>query len=245
MKKILLIIQKIFQKVGISIRPYTPSTNSELRLSKTIEYLNIDYIIDVGANEGQFAEKMIDNGYNGKIISFEPIKQCHDKLLRKSKNNDNWIIGDRVAVGSTNGDIEINVSSNLVSSSILDIKQNHLSAEPESKFIAKEKIEVKKLDDILSFDEIKTKNILIKIDVQGYEMEVLKGANAILECSKMICIELSLVTVYENSMPYDKVISYLNDKEYFLFGLQSGFVDNYTGQVYQVDGIFVKKDSVK
>ena len=242
MKKIFLIIQSLFQKIGVSIRPYNASTNSELRLTKTIDYLKIDYIIDVGANEGQFAEKMFGNGYRGTMISFEPIQSCHQKLVQKSMKKSNWKIAERMALGSKNENIEINISSNLVSSSILDMKKNHLDAEPESKYITKEKIQVKMLDDVLLLDEIKNKNILIKIDVQGYEMEVLKGASVILKHCKMICIELSLVTVYENSLPYDKVISFLNESGFYLFGLQSGFVDNITGQVLQVDGIFVRKD---
>ncbi|MFM2394278.1 MAG: hypothetical protein RLZZ546_2260 [Bacteroidota bacterium] len=235
------IFQKITNRAGISIRPYKASTHPDKRLSQTLKHFKIDAILDIGANTGQFAVKLLDNGFKGLIFSFEPLSSCHDVLISKSKKYNNWKIYEKGALGSENTETFINVSENSVSSSLLDIKETHLQGEPSSRYISKEKIVVRRLDDIFDKLSIHNKNIFLKIDVQGFEMEVLKGAETTINQATLVSVELSLVPVYENGdMLYKDVINYFEERGFYLYGFQTAFVDNQTGQVLQADGIFAK-----
>jgi FkbM family methyltransferase len=237
------IFQKLTHKVGVSIRPYTAATHPDKRLANSLKYFDIDLILDIGANVGQFAQSVLDNGYSGKIISFEPIKNCHEKLTQKAKSVKNWVIYDQGAIGSKEEWVEINISKNSVSSSILGIKKAHIEGEPDSKYIAKEKVKVRRLDDVIRAEDF-FKKIFIKIDVQGFEMEVLKGGQNVLNQASLVSIELSLVPMYENNgIIYTDVIKYMEDHGFYLFGVQTGFVNKETGQVLQADGLFAKKDN--
>ena len=75
----------------------------------------------------------------------------------------------------------INVSENSVSSSILEISNEHIKNAPESKFINKQSIDQRKLEDILDEISINNQNLFLKIDTQGYEFQVLQGCQKILE----------------------------------------------------------------
>jgi hypothetical protein len=79
---------------------------------------------------------------------------------------------------------------------------------------------------------------MLKIDTQGYEMEVLKGAEEILHMVKVLQIKMSLVPLYENSITYLSIIDYLKKLDFQLFALENGFTNQTTGQLLQTDGIF-------
>ena len=236
------IFQNITHSLGVSIRPYKASTHADKRLTKTLQHFKIDLVLDVGANTGQFAQKLIDGGFKGKVISFEPLSSCHKILQHKAHSYNNWEIYERTAIGSENTESEINISENSVSSSLLKIKESHLQGEPTSRYVGKEKIKISRLDDVAKTMNLEGKNIFLKIDVQGFEMEVLKGATELLAKTKLVSVELSLVPVYENgNVLFQDVIKYFEERGFYLFGFQTAFVDNHTGQVLQADGIFARR----
>ena len=108
-------------------------------LLKLLKYYNINKIFDVGANTGQYAETLFNNGYTGKIVSFEPFSKAYNTLLLKKNKNKQWIIAERCAIGEEDKEIFINISKNLVSSSILPILDGHLKYAPESQYFDTEK----------------------------------------------------------------------------------------------------------
>ncbi len=233
------LFQKITHKLGVSIRPYKPSTHHDLRLIRTMEHFKINLVLDVGANIGQYGLKLFSEGYQGELISFEPILKCHKILVKKASKYRNWKVKEPCAIGEGNYISEINISKNEVSSSLLRINESHIKGAPDSVYVQKEEIQVKTLD---SFDLDKNKNILLKIDVQGFELNVLKGAEELLTNVKLLSIELSLSEVYDNAPDWKTILKYLEERDYYLFGLNTAFVNNQTGQVLQIDGIFAKKN---
>ena len=82
---------------------------------------------------------------------------------------------------------------------------------------------------------------MLKIDVQGFEKNVLDGAKETLPYVSVIQVEMSLVPLYENQMLFFEMIHYLDDKGFTLFSLENGFSNPRTGRLLQTDGIFVKK----
>ncbi len=232
--------QKYTHRLGLIVRPYKPSTHPDARLIAALKHFNIDLVLDVGANVGQYACMLMDHGFQEKIISFEPLTECHNSLMAISKTKSNWDIYERCAIGSEVGEIEINISENLVSSSVLNILDTHVQGEPSSKYIGKEKVNVMPLDAVDL--PIESNSILLKIDVQGFEMAVLNGASKVLRNSKLVSVEMSFVPVYENNnVSWKEVVEFMENNGFYLYGIQPAFTDNNTGQVYQIDGIFARK----
>ena len=100
---IIKIVKKIFNKVGINVSRYK-------KYPEPLLHHKIELLFDVGANTGQYARSAREDGYKSKIISFEPLPDAYEKLLKNSKNDPLWIIHKRCALGSSIGEAEINIS---------------------------------------------------------------------------------------------------------------------------------------
>jgi len=209
-------------------------------LVKLLKYHNINKIFDVGANTGQYAETLFNNGYNGKIVSFEPLTEAHNTLLRKKNKYKQWKIAERCAIGEEDKEIFINVSKNLVSSSILPMLDSHLKHAPDSQYLNKETVQMFKLDTIypkyIENDDI----LFLKLDVQGYEKFVLMGSEKLLSSLKGIQLECSLVPLYEGEMLFIDTIKNIESKGFTLCEIIPGISDISSGRLLQVDCIFFK-----
>lgn len=234
MKKILRATSRFF---GYDITRYQKQAISPL-IS-----LNIDLLIDIGANTGQSAIQARHDGYTKKIISFEPLLEAHESLCINSEKDSSWSVFRRCAVGSKASISYINVAGNSGSSSMLDMLPRHINAAPESQYSSIQEIEVITLDSI--FDEVSTgyKNIFLKIDTQGYEHEVLAGSVNSLNRIKAVQLELSTTPLYSSQYLYDYFFDFFVKKNnYSLWALTPGFSDPQTGELLQFDALFVRPD---
>lgn len=235
------ITKKLFQNFGILIRKYNPATSEELRRIKLFEHYNIDLVFDIGANKGQYALGIMDAGYKNKIVSFEPLTAAHSAITAASKKYTNWTVAPRCAIGSQKQEIEINISANSVSSTLLNMLDTHLEGAPESKIIGKEKVQVFPLDEIAANYTSGSKNIFLKIDVQGFEQEVLKGAQNMLDKAKGVEMEISLVPLYENqNWLLAEIVDYMTKKGFTMTSIVPAFTDHKSGKVLQCNGIFFR-----
>ena len=237
-------IKQAFRSLGLELQlhKFSPDISEVARLKRLLEYHNIDLVFDVGANIGQYARHLREIGYGGKIVSFEPLSQCHAKLQSLSQSDPLWEIAPQGALGDRNGEIDINVSANTLSSSVLGMLDNHVEAAPESAYINQEKVTLRTLDSLASnylTEEIQ--GTLLKLDVQGFEMQVLAGAMASLPQIKAIQLELSLVALYEGQILFRETLDKLESMGYELYQISPDFTDVKTGRMLQVDGIFIKK----
>lgn len=238
MKKI---IQDALRKIGIQIKRY-PDLDLKRRY-QLMSKLNIEIILDVGANTGQYSSTLRELGYNNRIISFEPLKNAFNQLQNNSIKDNYWSVHN-YALGNENCISAINVANNSYSSSILEMLPSHFESAPESKYIDKQKIEIKRLDTVFNSFGIDSNKIMLKIDTQGFEKKVLDGASKVLDKISLIQLEMSIIPLYENEMLFTEMISYLDKKGFQLVSLENGFFDNSTGQLFQVDGIFINKLSL-
>lgn len=236
------ITKKIFQNFGILIRKYNAATSEDLRRIKLLQHYNIDLVFDIGANKGQYATGIIDAGYTNQIVSFEPLTSAYGIIENESKKYKNWTVAPRCAIGSKNEEIEINISANSVSSTLLNMLDSHYEGAPDSKIIGKEKVQVYPLDELGATYSQSAKNIFLKIDVQGFEQEVLKGAQTMIDKAKGIEMEISLIPLYEKQdwlLP--QILEYMDKKGFQLTSIVPAFTDNITGLVLQCNGIFFRK----
>lgn len=235
------IIRKIINPLKLDLKKY-PSLELRRR-KKLLEYHQVSKILDVGANSGQYALETRKLGYKGKIISFEPVKSVYNELKKKVEKSSLWECYN-YGLGDNDVDLEINISQNTFSSSVLNIMPQHIDSAPESKVVNKEKICVKKLDSIFNSIVNEGENVLLKIDVQGFEKKVLDGAKESLKKIKGIQIEMSIEELYSGEMLYKDMISLLDSYGFNLHSLENGFYNQKTGKLLQVDGVFFR-ESIK
>ena len=115
---------------------------------KIIKNLEIDCLLDVGANIGQYASLVRSLGYEGQIFSFEPLSSAHKILKEKSIHDNFWTVYDRCGIGDQNKLETINISGNSYSSSFLAMLENHKKAAPDSEYLGQEEVNIYTLDDI-------------------------------------------------------------------------------------------------
>lgn len=228
-------IRKILWKLGYDIHRKSCTAPRKKQL---LELYGIQLILDVGANSGQFGLKMRnDLGFSGRIISFEPLSKSFKELKSVSKNDPKWEV-IHCAIGDSNTTGKINITKNLVSSSLLKMLPKHIQAEPKSYTIGQETVEVKTLDslmdDIRCFDD----QVFLKIDTQGYESRVLRGAEKSLQRIHTLQIEMSFVQLYEGEMVFEEMHRFLIANGYCLVSIDEGFSDQKTGQLLQIDGLY-------
>jgi FkbM family methyltransferase len=240
MKKL---IRKLLNQFGIDVHRFQPSTSFEAQIVAAMKKVKINVLFDIGANTGQFSLEMRDKGYSGNIVSFEPLVNARKKLIENSFKDKNWIVHEQAALGDYNGFIDINISKNSVSSSVLPMLDSHSEAENDSIYIGKEKTPIITLDSVANNYLDKSSNCFIKIDTQGYEWPVLNGAINTLKKSQGILCELSLVPLYEGQHLWKDIILLLEKKGFLLWSISRGFTDQRDGRTLQVDAVFLKKIS--
>ena len=167
--------------------------------------MNIKGIIHIGAHYGEEISEYIDNGIQD-IILFEPLVENFDILSKKVKTLNANIEGYQVALGSKKGDATMYVSDNEKQSSSVLKPKVHLTHHPHVKFPSTEEVEVHLLDDYNSKDYN-----FINMDVQGYELEVLKGGTKTLEHVDYVYCEVNRDEVYENNAYVEELDEFLSE----------------------------------
>lgn len=205
-----------------------------------MDYCQVDTVLDVGANTGQYGKSLREAGYKGNMISFEPLNSAFAALKKNADNDSNWAVNN-FALGNEDGKTVINIAGNSYSSSILNMLPLHADSAPESKYVGQQEIEIKKLDTIFSSIAKAGSGIMLKIDTQGYEKNVIDGAASSLSNIRMIQLEMALAPLYANELLFLDMIHYLDNRGFQLFSLETGFSSPETGQLLQADGIFVQK----
>lgn len=234
-------LRKTARKFGIEVHRYNIAHSLDARLLALIQHHSVETVVDVGANDGGYGDFLRQGGYTGRILSFEPLKAAHTALLARAEADQAWAIAERCALGDAPGTLDIHVAGNSTSSSLLPMLQSHVDAAPHSASVATEPVPVYRLDDFDHSYLRSGKKILLKIDTQGYELPVLRGAtNTLVNCIG-VQIEMSIVPLYAGQALYRELIDFLDVAGFDLWGLLPGFVDPASGRLLQMDGIFFKR----
>ncbi len=236
------LLNKWLRQLGFELINYSPKSSDFARMQRIFSYHKIDLVLDIGANIGQYAQKIREAGYSGRIVSFEPLSTAYSKLQKISHKDSLWEIAPRMALGSAEGEIKINIAANSYSSSVLDILDSHLKAAPTSVYISSEQVKVNRLDCVIpNYIKNETNSIFMKIDVQGFEKQVLEGATGILSQVNGVQLELSLTPLYKDQLLFKDMLMLMEELGYELYAVVPGFTNLETGRLLQMDGIFFKK----
>lgn len=244
MKNIFKIFKKIARNFGVELRRFTLSTSETARMQHLFTNKDLDCVLDVGANIGQYAKTIRELGYTGKIVSFEPLSSAYSSLKSASSSDPLWHIAPRAAIGDKDGEIEIQIAGNSQGSSILNILDAHIEVTPDFAYIDSELVQLRRLDSIAndyfnSFEE--ANSIYLKIDVQGFELQVLEGASQLLPKITIVQLEMTLTSLYENQPLWNQILERMEQLGYELYTVLPLFFDMNTGRLLQMDGIFTKK----
>lgn len=228
-----LILRRALQRADIEIGrgPFAS------RLVNTLRSRGIDTVLDIGANVGQYAVLTRSAGFEGRIISCEPLAGAYGEISGRARKDRNWITLN-TAVGAEPGTTTINVSENSFSSSIREMTDAHLSAAPGSGYVATETVPVTTVKAIASEHGVDPARTLLKIDTQGFEDEVLRGAGDLVGRFAAIQLELSFVELYEGQLLYEDLVAQMATAGYRIQQIDPGF-SNPDGRLLQVDGVFV------
>ena len=234
-------IRKFFKLFDYEIHRISVFTNPSFQLVKGLAHHNIDVVFDIGANAGQFAEQLRDNGFVDRIVSFEPLPDAHFLLTQHATTDSLWHVHARCALGNIDGQSIINVAGNSVSSSLLPMLHAHSSVAEDSAYIGTIDTPIARLDTVAEQYLSGVERYFIKIDTQGFEWQVLDGASATLKNATGVLCELSLVPLYEGQRLWLEIVERLRLEGFTLWSLQQVFCDKRSGRSLQVDAIFFKE----
>lgn len=230
----------LLRRFGLKLKRYTCQSDAMLSLMTAMKSLGVQAVVDVGANTGQFGAELRDVGFRGPIVSFEPLSDAHAALLERARRDQGWIVAPRAAAGDASGEVTINVSENSQSSSLLPMLPAHEAAAPDSIFVRTETTPLIRLDDSRDLQTLEERRLLLKIDTQGSELAVLRGAEALLERVVLLTVELSFQPLYGGAPEWRSLIEALESRGFEFWSLHPMFTDEQTGRTLQADAVFAR-----
>jgi FkbM family methyltransferase len=226
------VVRNVFVKVGYgALRaglrlpevPWVRRFSEEGHLIDLLKGLKINYVLDVGANKGWFAKHLRMMGYKGHILCFEPIPADCASILQAAGADPRWRVFN-YALGEQNTTKQFHIISvrggDTASSSFLEPN----FGETEHLKIKSESIAVRRIDDVLDElikpDGMAAARIFLKMDTQGYDMEVLRGCVRWLGKVCMLQSEISITPIYNGMPHYTKALDHYESLGFTLIDLK-------------------------
>jgi len=233
-----IIINKIFTKFfGYHLAKSNIDKVEKLFSSKWMKSFNFSTVIDIGANSGQFSQSIRKAMPYIPIIAFEPIDAEYNKLMSKFRKDNNFQAYN-IALGNKTGVIDFEINEFSPTSSFLEYTDNQRSYFPITGKTKKSKVKIKKIDDVLKF---KNNDVLLKIDVQGFEKEVILGGLELLKHVSVIYIECSFKEFYKDQPLFEDIHNILSQNSFYFRGIGDKLEGNSDEEILQVDAIFIKE----
>ena len=181
-------------------------------------------------------------GYEGRLVSVEPLATAFGELARRAGRDPLWI-AVHAAAGARQGIAEINLAANSVSSSLLAMLPRHLAAAPDSEYVGQESISLRTVDDIAAELVGPAGQLFLKVDAQGYELEVLRGAALLLERCTLVQLEtLTSSRCTPERRPTSSSSSTCKGWDTRWWGWRPASLRASTGRVLQFDGVFSRAE---
>jgi FkbM family methyltransferase len=201
----------------------------------------VDVLLDVGANVGSYARIARKDGYRGRIVSFEPGDEAFSALEQASARDPLWECR-KLALGNDDGDAKLNISRNTVSSSLLPIAPATVAAAPEAAYVGVEVVMLARLDTLANELLEGNERLFLKLDVQGLELEVVRGSSTTLSRVSAIEAEMSVQPVYEGQPLLTAVVAHLDRAGFDLVAMEPAFRDCRSGKLLQLDSFFIRRN---
>jgi len=203
--------------------------------------MNIRTILDIGANTGQFATLIHEVLPEAMIYSFEPLEDCYNELEKRMRKVNNFEAFN-VALTDINGELEFHRNEHSPSSSALSMTDLHKHNYP---YAAKDnliKVQSIRLDDVAKDLKIKD-DLLIKIDVQGFEDKVIAGGENTIRQAAIMIIETSFQVLYAGQPLFEDIYDLLKQDFRYMGSWGKSRISQVDSSPLFEDSIFVNKSS--
>lgn len=195
-------------------------------------------VIDVGANVGQFAIAAAKLFPEAHIHSFEPQPECVERLARNTRALSNITVYP-LALGESEGEAMFQLNTHSHSGSFLHLADAHRAAFPEAQELQRISVRISTLDKVLADVDLSSP-VMLKLDVQGYEPCVLKGAIQILKRVDYVILEASLKPMYEGESLFEEIISIMRGYGFTFLRPIGWLSDPESGEILQLDALFAR-----
>ncbi|MDH4240186.1 MAG: FkbM family methyltransferase [Phycisphaerae bacterium] len=226
-------IKKFFLLCGLDIRRARPD-----RTYEWLREMNIRTVLDIGANKGQFVWQISKLLPDARYYSFEPLKDCYEQLLKRMRHFSNFRAFP-FALGDKSGKTQIHHNDFSPSSSLLSMEELHKEAFPYTKNVRIEEIEIRRLDEIIQELDIED-NLLIKIDVQGFEDKVILGGEKLISRASILIIETSFQPLYKGQALFGTIYDALSQLGFRYIGAEAPIRNPKDGSILSCDSIFCR-----
>jgi FkbM family methyltransferase len=184
-----------------------------LHLRELLKRLEIDCVLDVGANVGQYRDFLRDKVlYDGQIVSFEPVSRHVELLRQRARADGDWHI-EGYALGAREGALPINVMASDQFSSFLQPDNSRIrDYDGLNRPTHVETVAVRTLDVVMPMlrERLNFHRPYLKLDTQGFDMEVLQGGSAMLPGIRALQTEASVIGIYKGMPGYMDAIRHLD-----------------------------------
>ena len=206
-----------------------------------ISKLPIKTILDIGANKGQFVKNIVKIFPNANIYAFEPVPIACGKLKKWADKQNGKVKVYQLALGDEDRKLEMNLHKMFsAASSFLPTTELSKSKYPMTQKQEKILVSQKKLDDLLRENEQDLiSDILIKLDVQGYEDKVIKGGYQTFKRASACIVEISLDKLYQGQANFKAIFSLLSNLGYEYRG-NIDQVSDRDGHIIFFNAVFIK-----
>ncbi len=243
----LIELSEYWEKSLREITAQNPNNESFRKYCKLamLNYLNIDTVFDVGANIGQYAQRLFSMGYSGVIHSFEPQEKCVSFANRLKENfringlNHNWHIHQQ-ALGDKDEVKTFHISEADVCSSF----NPSFNTAVTSKNIATADLQITTLDNYIEKNKMGLGSAHLKVDAEGFDKEVLLGSKQTLQNVKSVEVESKFLPFSPDEWISSDLLSYLKDFQLYPVNITMDVIDLAMGSLIGGDWFFVKKNTI-
>jgi len=218
----------------------------ESNLSQVLERLNINCVLDIGANRGQYGLMLRSLGYSGYIVSFEPVRESFQGLRAIARRDPKWT-AHQWALGAQATHAPIHVTRGADFSSVLTPTQYSIERFGASAPVEHvEQVEVRRLDAILRdvIAHVDCPRLFLKTDTQGYDLAVFAGAAGVIDRVLGLQSEIAAVPLYEGAPTMIEALQTFQSEGFELSGLSAVSRDPDTARVLEYDCLMVRRNGL-
>jgi FkbM family methyltransferase len=236
-------LQSLGRKLGLEIRLNAPAARDDLRLAQMLVENEVELVLDIGANRGQFAITLFEAGFTGRIVSFEPVPAAHLVLSENARAfGPRWSVAPAMALSDTEGSASFRLTSAETTSSLLELSESDSLAGDSS--VEKIEVPTRRLDSLIGDLGLDQQSWFLKIDVQGGEALVLAGAEKALRLTKGLVVELSTHELYTGQPLAFEMLTFFRERGFDLHDIIPGYRDPSTFRLLQFDAVLFHPDRI-
>jgi FkbM family methyltransferase len=237
-------LQSLGRKLGLEIRLNAPAARDDLRLAQMLIENEVELVIDIGANRGQFAIALFHAGFTGRIVSFEPVPAAHSALSENAcAFGPRWSVAPAMALSDAEGMASFRLTSAETTSSLLELSE--ANSITDDGYVEKIEVPIRRLDNLIGDLGLDQQSWFLKIDVQGGEALVLAGAEKALSLAKGLVVELSTDELYNGQPLAFEMLAFFRERGFDLHDIIPGYRDPGTFRLLQFDAVLFHPDRIR